>query len=163
VAPTQGSLSRRVSRYRTPEHGEHTDRLWTNKQVQRCLLKPRYKAKIEHHTTELVNGRRVEVTKTYDGAWTPLEDEETWNGVATTLRDPSRVKCTTFEIAHQGVLDGPGVRKESADLKAKIAEVDSKLAAAARTSPASTLLASGTPAAPAVERDVTGAARPGDR
>ena len=35
----------------------------------------------------LVNGRRVEVTKTYDGAWTPLVDEETWNGVA---RHPAR-------------------------------------------------------------------------
>jgi DNA invertase Pin-like site-specific DNA recombinase len=240
--------------YRTPGHGKHKDRLWTNKQVRRTLLKPRYKAKVVHTTTGMVNGKRVPVTKTYDGAWTPLVDEATWNGVEGTLRDASRAICTTFEIAHQGsgvyrcgrcaagwtdedgvyhepdgdvrmsthytqrkgkagvhcyscskhhhlsrrgetlddwvsnavlerlakerlrlanpkrvdltalhneraalaetydglaalyregVLDGPGVRRESAELKAKIDAIDSRLAAAARTSPASTLLASG--------------------
>ena len=35
-------------------------------------------------------GRRVEVTKTYNGTWTALVDEVTWEGVAATLRDPSR-------------------------------------------------------------------------
>ena len=74
------------------------------------------------------------------------------------LANPKRVDVTALQteraalaqtydglaaLYREGVLDGPGVRKESADLKAKIAEVDSKLAAAARTSPASTLLASG--------------------
>jgi site-specific DNA recombinase len=233
--------------HRTPAHGKTSDRLWTNKQVRRCLLKPRYKGVVEHTTTELDEaGRRVEVTRTHRGTWTALVDEATWNGVAATLRDPSRAVCTTFEIAHQGasvyrcghmdedgkpdcgatmqthytqrkgargvqvytcsarhhvsrrgetlddwvgnavaerliqeqlrlrnpkrvdlaklhtdraalaqtfdglatlyrqgILDGPGVKRESADLKAKIADIDSKLATAARTSPASTLLASG--------------------
>ena len=237
--------------HRTPAHGKTKDRLWTNKQVRRCLLKPRYMGKVVHRTTELDNaGRRVEVTRTYDGAWTPLVDEATWSGVAATMHDPSRAICTTFEIANQGagvyrcghkdgegnpdcratmqtpytqrkgqrgiqlyscpngnkadhhvsrrgetlddwvgnavverliqerlrlrnpkrvdltalhteraalaqtfdglaalyrqgVLDGPGVRRESAELKAKIEAIDSKLATAARTSPASTLLASG--------------------
>ena len=74
----------------------------------------------------LANPRRVDLTA--------LQNEraalaQTYDGLAALYRE--------------GVLDGPGVRKESADLKAKIAAIDSRLAAAARTSPASTLLASG--------------------
>ena len=74
------------------------------------------------------------------------------------LRNPKRVDLTalhteraalaeTFDglaaLYTQGVLDGPGVRRQSAVLKAKIATIDNRLATAARTSPASTLLASG--------------------
>ena len=86
-------------------------------------------------------------------------DDYVSNAVLERLRlaNPKRVDVTALQteraalaqtydglaaLYREGVLDGPGVRKESADLKAKITEVDSKLAAAARTSPASTLLAS---------------------
>jgi hypothetical protein len=74
----------------------------------------------------LANPKRVDVTK--------LQTEraalaQTFDGLAALYR--------------QGILDGPGVTRESADLKAKIAAIDGKLATAARTSPASTLLASG--------------------
>jgi site-specific DNA recombinase len=42
-----------------------------------------------------------------------------------------------------GTLDGPKVREKAAEYKREIAEIDAKLAAAARTSPTAALLATG--------------------
>jgi site-specific DNA recombinase len=54
---------------------------------------------------------------------------ETYDGLATLLVE--------------GVLDGPGARRNAAELKAKIAVIDAKLADATRTSPAASLIAAG--------------------
>jgi site-specific DNA recombinase len=48
------------------------------------------------------------------------------------------------DLLDDGTLDGPKVREKSAQYKSKIAEIDRKLAAAARTSPTAALLATGT-------------------
>ena len=47
------------------------------------------------------------------------------------------------ELLDDGTLDGPKAREKAAEYKAKIADIDGKLAAAARTSPTAALLATG--------------------
>ncbi|NOQ58295.1 recombinase family protein [Mycolicibacterium fortuitum] len=75
------------------KNGQVTDagKSWTNTQVRRLLLNPRYAA------LRVLRGQVVG-----RGEWTPLVDEDTWRGLGATLRDPARARCTTFEIAHMG-------------------------------------------------------------
>jgi DNA invertase Pin-like site-specific DNA recombinase len=47
------------------------------------------------------------------------------------------------ELLDDGTLDGPKARERAGEYKAEIADIDARLAAAARTSPTATLLASG--------------------
>ena len=47
------------------------------------------------------------------------------------------------ELLDDGTLDGPKAREKAAGYKGKIAEIDGKLAAAARTSPTAALLPTG--------------------
>ncbi|GAT04914.1 recombinase family protein [Mycolicibacterium fortuitum] len=69
----------------------HAGKPWTNIQVRRLLLNPRYAAL--RVLRGMVVGR---------GVWTPLVDEDTWRGLCAMLRDPARARCTTFEVAHMG-------------------------------------------------------------
>jgi site-specific DNA recombinase len=64
---------------------------WSNRQVRKLLLNPKYKAK---------RVLRGEVVAT--GTWTALVDDTTFDGVEAILADPTRTVCTTFEIAHMG-------------------------------------------------------------
>ena len=65
---------------------------WTNSSIRRMLLSPRYAA------LRVLRGRIVG-----PGAWEPLIDHDTWQGVGALLRDESRRVCTTFEVTYQGV------------------------------------------------------------
>lgn len=90
---TMGKSLRRIAT-EWNEQGVPTVRgaAWTNNRIRRMLLNPRYAA------LRVLRGEVVG-----KGTWTAIVDEDTWRGVGALLRDPERVVCTTFAVAHMGV------------------------------------------------------------